>query len=152
MTFANSANVPRPPVGQDQWERIRFPRPAMDEMDVDAVDRGLELLKLVEPAFLVPPIKLVAPIVDELLQVRLIGPEHPPHPVGLVGHTGARQSVLEIHQYGVGHVDGERFDLGDGRRLALGNELYRRPRRRPREVRKHTDPRGPQKPKRERDD
>ena len=102
----------RPAVGQDQRERFGLGRPAVDEVDVEAVDAGLELLEPVEPPLLFPPVELVTPVLDELPKVGLVHPEPPSDTLGLVGHAGAREPLLQVGEHAVGDVDGERFDRG----------------------------------------
>ena len=105
---------PRPAVGQDQRKGVRLRRPAVHEVDVEAVDAGLELLELVEPALLRPPVELVAPVLDELPQVGLVHPEPPSDSLRLIRQARPRQALAQVRQHFVRNVDGERFDLRRG--------------------------------------
>ena len=117
----------RPAVGQDQRERVGLGRPPVHEVDVEAVDAGLELVEPVEPPLLGPPVELVAPVLDELPQVGLVHPELPPDALGLVGHAGAREPLLQVGQHVVGDVDGERLDGVAGGGLVRCGAGGRRP-------------------------
>ena len=127
MTLSNSAKVPGQP-----WVRISgnasgSGRATVHEVDVEAVDGGLELLEPVETPLLRPPVELVAPVLDELTQVGLVHPELPPDALGLVGHAGARQTLAQVRQHTVGDLDGERLDGRAGGGLARGRGGRSRP-------------------------
>ncbi len=67
----------RPTVRQQQWERRVALPPFVDEMQIDAIDRHLELLQTIECAFVGAPVITTAPIVDQALEVLKLGSEGP---------------------------------------------------------------------------
>ena len=79
----------------------------MDEMDVQPVDGRHELVELVQSSFLGPPIELVAPVVDELLQIRQIGAVVPPGVRDLVWKADRLQPSLQVGEDAVRHSDRE---------------------------------------------
>src|SRR6478672_4685332 len=64
----------RPPMGQDQRNTVPVSGRLMDEMDMDAVEIGAELVDRVQLAFLCAPIELVGPIRKQLFKVLKVGP------------------------------------------------------------------------------
>src|SRR3974390_3410774 len=82
----------------------------MNEVDVDPVDVGLELLELIESPLLCAPIVLVAPVSDDLLQVGKVGAVGPTGAIELVGEARTGESLVQIGQHGVWHVDPEGHD------------------------------------------
>jgi hypothetical protein len=64
----------RPAMGQDQRNAVPVPGPLMDEMNVDAVEIGAELIGRVQLALLCVPIELVGPICNQLSKVIKVSP------------------------------------------------------------------------------
>jgi len=79
-------------VDEHERDRVRAARALVDEVDLDAVDRRLELVELVQFAFLRAPVVLIAPIRDQLLEVRGI---RPVVPVGIVEAVGVLRALLD---------------------------------------------------------
>src|SRR5215211_3196207 len=59
----------RPPVGDDQRQRVLVPRADVEEVDVDPVDLGHELRPGVQLCLAFPPVVVRAPVPNELLQL-----------------------------------------------------------------------------------
>src|SRR5262245_7640761 len=62
-------NGPRPAMRHDQRQGVGMPRANVDEVDVDAVDSGLELRQRVQPGFSLSPVVAAAPVLDQRLQL-----------------------------------------------------------------------------------
>src|SRR5262245_35160313 len=77
----------------------------MDEVNVQAVDFGGELVELVEPPLGGAPVELLPPVGDELLHVREVRPVVPARSGDLTRVARAGQPLLQVHQHGVGHAD-----------------------------------------------
>jgi hypothetical protein len=60
-------------VRENEGERIRALAALVNEMNSNAVHFGFKMRELVEHRFLFPPVKMVLPIIDELLEVIEIG-------------------------------------------------------------------------------
>jgi hypothetical protein len=54
-----------PAVEQQQRSSVRLFGTLMDEVNVDAVDESFELIELIQPLLLRPPVVLVAPVVGQ---------------------------------------------------------------------------------------
>src|SRR5262245_21080879 len=81
-------------------------------MHLHAVDRGLELIERIQLPLLYSPVVLVAPVVDEVLQIREVCTVIPMYVRGLIGEPSMCKSALEVFQDGVGNVNRERHDAG----------------------------------------
>ena len=82
----------RPPVRDDQRQRVRVARTDVDEVDVDAVDRRDELRPGVQLRLGLAPVVVRAPVADELLQLgqpRALRPIGNRLPVGPAGRRDA---------------------------------------------------------------
>ena len=99
-----------PAVRNHQRQGVLVGRSLVDEVDVQPVDVGLEVVEAVQQPFLVPPTELVAPVGDQLLEVLAVGAVVPRRVDQVVGQPRPRQAVLQIGQHLVGHVDRERAD------------------------------------------
>ena len=66
----------------------------MHEMDLDAVDRRLELVELVQPPLLGAPVVLVAPVGDKLTEVGQVGAVVPVGAAELVRKPRASQALM----------------------------------------------------------
>ena len=79
----------------------------MDEVEVFAVDLGLELRPRVETGLGGAPVEVVLPVRAQLLQVRELGAVVPTRVIELSGPARARQPITEIGEHVVGHIDPE---------------------------------------------
>src|SRR5215211_2002708 len=86
-----------------QQYRLRRGSLAMlvNEVQVDTIDRSLELPEAVEKRFLLAPIVTVAPVADEALQVSQVGPQGPGRAGHLVRPSHVTQAVPKILQLGL---------------------------------------------------
>ncbi len=76
-------------------------------MNLYAVDRGLELVELVQTALVNPPVVLVAPVGHELPQVGQAGAVVPVRVGELVSKTRPGKALLQIGQHAVWNLDPE---------------------------------------------
>jgi hypothetical protein len=98
-----------PAVGDDQREGTRMRRSLVDEMDIQSVDLGGELVEAVERGLPRPPVVFVGPVAGQfagVLQGNALAPVV--HAFGL-WPTGARQPRSQIIEHGVGNVDTKRL-------------------------------------------
>ena len=122
----------RPAVQQQHGDRVRVAALRVDEMDARAVDGRAIVLEAVQRAFLLAPVVLPLPIVDELAQVRRVRAVAPARARQLIGPARAREPLVEIAEHGGGHVDREALDA---RALALSARWRREAHRKSREAR-----------------
>src|SRR5881628_3259875 len=71
--FRELEKRPGPAVRHGERHGVGLLRSLVDEMNVEPVDVGLELIQLVEPPLLGAPIEFLAPVSDELFEVPEIG-------------------------------------------------------------------------------
>jgi hypothetical protein len=83
----------------------------MDEVDVDAVELGAELMEYVQLAFLCPPIELVSPILKQLPKVLKVSPLLPSSAWCLIRPASLTNALLEVRQDLCLDVDRERSDM-----------------------------------------
>ena len=103
-----------PAVRDDQRQRVRVRRPHVDEVDVLAVDLGLELRQRVQPRFARTPVVIGRPVAGELLDR---GQLHALRPVfdQLRGGPARRgDAPPKVGDRFVGHVDLEGTDVSFG--------------------------------------
>ena len=112
----------RPPVEQQQRHGARRLRSLMNEMDLDPVDRRFELVELVQPPLLGPPVVLVAPVDDKLTEVGQVGAVVPIGAGELVGKPRASQALLQVCQLALRDLDPEGHD-GSGPLRSRGNRV-----------------------------
>ena len=93
---------------EQQRERRRPLALDVQEVQVDAVQRHLELRKGVEPRLLRAPVEAVAPVLDQLAQVRDVGAVGPGLAGRLVGEARAREALAQVGDRVVGDVEPER--------------------------------------------
>ena len=109
---------PGPAVRDDQRQRFRVPRLHVDEVDVLAVDLGLELGQRVQPRLARAPVVIGRPIAGELLDHRQL---HALRPVGdelLGGPAGSRDTRTQRLKFRLGNLrDGVRPDRCRARRV-----------------------------------
>ena len=101
-----------PAVRQDQRQGAEFLRTLVDEVNVETVDVRLELIELIEPPLLRPPVERGAPVGDELLEVRQVRAVIPARAVDAIREPGRRQSCPQVPQDIVGNVNREGEDRG----------------------------------------
>jgi len=110
----------RPAVGHDQRGRVGARGPAVQEVDVQALDRRVELADAVEPVFEPAPVVTGAPVLDDVDQV---GQRHALVPPAWPGRTRhrfrfrqprRRQPGAQVVEVGVGGVGVERPHLARG--------------------------------------
>src|SRR6266852_925425 len=77
----------------------------MHEVQVDAVDPGLELRPGVEDGFLPAPVVLVRPVGDQLLEVSEVGAVVPAGAGDLVRPACPLETVLEVQKHGLIYID-----------------------------------------------
>ena len=98
----------RPPVGHHEWARCSMWRSLMDEVNVDAIDGGDELVEAVQSRLSIAPVVLVAPIAAHVLdpgQRRALAPVVD----GLgVGPPGLGEAMAQIVERVLRHVDSKR--------------------------------------------
>ena len=70
----------RPAVRDEERDRLRTGSFHVNEVDVARLQDACELRKAVQEAFLCAPVKLVQPVVDELLHVTQLRAVRPPRP------------------------------------------------------------------------
>jgi len=109
----------------------------VDEVQIEAVHRGDKLRQPVERRFGRPPVVVVHPILDELLQVVEVRAVGPTAAGDFPRKTCARKAVAQILQHGFGNVDVEGAHTAGGlrghreppedARIVLPVRLYSRP-------------------------
>ena len=98
----------RPAVRDQDRERPYLRRALMNEVCIEAIDDRLVVVERIQTTLLLPPIELVAPVLDERRHVVEVGAIVPAHPVELVRQPGTSEPLLEVVQYGLRYVDHER--------------------------------------------
>ena len=101
-----------PAVHHEQREGVRLGRTGVHEVDALTVDGGRELVEGVDPRLLGPPVEMVDPVRHQLPEVGQIGALIPVRPVDGVRVPGAAESVTQVVEGGLGHVDAERLEAG----------------------------------------
>src|SRR5581483_8308034 len=99
-----------PAVRHDERERLGPPAAHVEEVDAEAADMRAELRDRVERRLRAPPVVALAPVRDELAEVREVGPLGPAGAGDLVGEARAREPLAEVGEDGVGDGDPEGFD------------------------------------------
>src|SRR4029453_15914061 len=88
----------RPAVGQNQRNAVPVSGPLMDEVDVDAVEPGAELMECVQLALLCAPIELVGPIGQQLPKVLKVSPLLPASAWCRIGPARLTNALSEVRQ------------------------------------------------------
>ena len=101
----------RPAVRDQQRHRVGVRRPVVDEVDVEPVDLGDELVEAVEAALASAPVVLVGPVRGELADVRERDALRPVVDQFTVGPAGVVQPRAQVVEHRLGNVDRERPDL-----------------------------------------
>ena len=99
-----------PAVDDHHGERVRVGRALVDEVNVEAVDAGLEVVEAVERPLLRAPVVLVPPVRHQLAHVVQVAAVGPAGALQLVGEARVLEPRLQIVQHGIRHVDHERHD------------------------------------------
>ena len=92
---------PRPTVRDDQRGGIRLRGALVNKVRVESVEHRLELVEFVQPAFLLPPVKTVPPVTDQIREIAQLGAIVPVGAIQLIGQPGVGQPRLEILEHGV---------------------------------------------------
>src|SRR5439155_5990499 len=101
----------RPAMGQDQRNAVPVSGPLMDEVDMDAIELGLELIDRVQLALLCAPIEPVGPIRKQLFKVLKISPLLPGIPWCLIRPARVADTLSEVREDLVLDLDRERGDV-----------------------------------------
>jgi hypothetical protein len=107
-------------VGDQQRERAGLLRSPVNEVDRQAVDRGGELFETVQRPLLRPPVEPIAPVREELLQVRHVRAVRPAvAALQCLWYARIPQSGFQIGEHRIRHMDRERTNRGAGGRHRL---------------------------------
>ncbi len=101
---------PGPSMSDEERKRARVRRARVHEVDRLAVDARAEVFELVESGLLRAPVVLVAPVVDQLVQVVHRDAVVPARVVDAVREAGPREPGAQIVEDRVVDTDPERFD------------------------------------------
>ena len=96
----------------DEQQRLGIGAAAFlaNEMDLEAVDIGGEMLEPIQLGLVLAPVVLGAPVVEQLAHVGEVGAVLPSGIGHLVGQTRAREPILQVLQNIIGHIDSKGFD------------------------------------------
>src|SRR5882672_12106761 len=83
-------------------------------MNSVSVDIRLEMREAIDLALMRPPVVLVAPVLDQLLQIGEIRSILPASIGHFIGKASVLEARLQVGERGVGHLDFESFDIGHG--------------------------------------
>src|ERR1700730_15255932 len=97
----------------------------MNEVNVEPVEVRLELVELIQPPLLRPPVVPVAPVRNQFLEVGEVRSVVPPYLGNFVGEAGPRQPLLQVGQHGVRDVNFEWDDRVRATRLQDLSSAYR---------------------------
>jgi hypothetical protein len=108
---------PRPPVRHDQRQRLGVRRTGVNEVHVEPVEGGDELVEAIQRGLACPPVVGLGPVAADVLDP---GQRDALAPV--VHHLGFRppgmsQAESQIVQHRIGYVDAKRLDLVTHSRL-----------------------------------
>ena len=81
----------------------------MDKVNPHAIKGSAKVREAVQRGFLGPPVKLRAPVVDQLLDIGQIRAIVPRRARDLTGPAGAGEALTQIRQHLVRHMDSERL-------------------------------------------
>src|SRR5262249_2953338 len=95
----------RPAVRDDERERPGTGAAGMDEVDAEAADLGAELREAVQRGLGRPPVIALRPMGNEGTKEREIRPVSPAGVRDFVRKPGARQTLAEVLERGIGHRD-----------------------------------------------
>ena len=80
----------------DQGHGVGADAALVDEMNVQAMHQGLVMVPAIELGLLGAPIKIRAPVVDQLFEVTQVAAIVPPRARNLIGETGVLQTPAQI--------------------------------------------------------
>ena len=108
MTLWNSTIEPGQPWERTSGSASGLGRARVDEVDVDPVDGGGELVEAVEGGLPLPPLVAVGPVLAHLAHIGE-GDALAPVVDGLgLGPAGATEALVQVVQHRLGHLDLER--------------------------------------------
>src|SRR5512144_2839308 len=85
-------------MGQDQRKAVSVSGPLMNEVDLDTVDFGAEVLEPVQLTLSGTPVELVAPVREQPLQVFEVGPLTPGRAWRRIGPARGADALSEIRE------------------------------------------------------
>jgi hypothetical protein len=100
-----------PTVGDDQWESIGVRGTLMDEVDIESVDFGGELVKPIESRFPCPPVVSVGPVAGEVANVIQRDALAPVVDALCFGPPRVFQAHVQVSHVVVGNSDAEWCDV-----------------------------------------
>ena len=100
-----------PAMGDEQGQRIGSLATLVDQMNPEPINGGAEVGEAVQCCLLGAPVKLVAPVVNQLLDIGQIRAIVPRCSWNVIGPAGASKALAEICQHLVRNVDGERLHI-----------------------------------------
>ena len=112
--FVEFPDRARPPVQEEQRQRGRADAGLMDEVQLDPRQGHRELLEGIEASLVHAPIVLVAPVLDELSQIRQVRAILPASAGNLVGPADAVQPLAQVSKGFVWDPDCKGSGLHDG--------------------------------------
>src|SRR5262245_21654170 len=98
-------------MGQDERYTIPMSGALTNEMDVDVIKLGAEMMNGVQLALLCAPIELVGPICTQLFEVINVSPLGPCSAYGVIGRGRVAATLAKIGQDLLVNVDRERSDV-----------------------------------------
>ena len=108
-----------PAMRHDQRQRVLMPGPDVDEVDLHAIDLGLELRQRVQSRLAPAPVVLGGPVAGELSQRRQLHSLRPILDELLAGPARGRDPSPQFGEFRLGYVHAKRSDIG--RQLPLGS-------------------------------
>src|SRR5437764_7414744 len=88
----------RPPVNENQRNRMRSRAFFVNEMKLQPSDVGTEMAECIQSGFLAPPVKLLLPERGQLAQIRATGSLAPSSTVDVFRPPSAGKSVFKVQQ------------------------------------------------------
>ena len=111
-------------MGDYKGDRVRSPAPLVDEVDLDVLHLGPEVVEGIDSLFLGSPIKLRGPIVHQLLDIIQVGPVVPLGAWDFAGPACSGQTLAQVLQGGFRYVDLKRLHVHAGL-LQISREIRR---------------------------
>ena len=96
---------PRPAVGHDQRDGVFLAALVMDEMNRYVVDYHAIVGESVHLRFVLAPVVVVQPVVEQRLQIGLLGAVAPRLVAEVIGQLRIAQATLEVFELAFGDVD-----------------------------------------------
>src|SRR5262245_29084633 len=101
-----------PAVDQKEWLGIGATPLLVDEVQVEVCYLGAKMTQAVQMLFVLAPVVLCAPVVDELAQIGEVGAVFPASIGNFVRETCSVKPGFEVGEDLVGYLDGKGFDFG----------------------------------------